>query len=85
MGEIYILIYIWKLVDNTQGDWDDRHPKPEETIPACLDPGDALLFDGAVFHGGGTNSTETERRKVSLKSRGKSFPTLIPNRSMVCL
>ncbi|KAF2500800.1 PhyH-domain-containing protein [Lophium mytilinum] len=46
------------------GDWEDRPPMPEETIPATLEPGDALLFDGAVFHGGGTNSTESERRKV---------------------
>jgi ectoine hydroxylase-related dioxygenase (phytanoyl-CoA dioxygenase family) len=29
-----------------------------------LDPGDALLFDGAVFHGGGANVTKSERRKV---------------------
>jgi ectoine hydroxylase-related dioxygenase (phytanoyl-CoA dioxygenase family) len=50
--------------NSSQGDWDDRHPKPEETTPACLDPGDALLFDGAVFHGGGANVTKSERRKV---------------------
>jgi ectoine hydroxylase-related dioxygenase (phytanoyl-CoA dioxygenase family) len=70
--------------DSCQGDWDDRHPKPEETVPACLDPGDALLFDGAVFHGGGCNSTEAERRKVWHPCSNACHP-LIMTRSTECL
>lgn len=84
MGEIQFIIYCGNLFDIIQGDWDDRHPKPEETISACLDPGDALLFDGAVFHGGGTNSTEAERRKVGLDSHSKIAAQLILDRSMAC-
>lgn len=51
-------------------------PKPEEAIAACLEPGDALLFDGAVFHGGGANVTKSERRKVSIHH---SFTIHLPN------
>ncbi|EXJ88760.1 hypothetical protein A1O3_01824 [Capronia epimyces CBS 606.96] len=45
-------------------DLEDSHPLPEQAIPVCLEPGDALIFDGAVFHGGGANVTKAERRKV---------------------
>lgn len=58
-----------------QGDDEDRYPKPEETVAACLEPGDALLFDGATFHGGGANVTEAERRKVYI-FRLNYFPIL---------
>ncbi|EXJ83493.1 hypothetical protein A1O1_07116 [Capronia coronata CBS 617.96] len=44
--------------------YDDRFAKPEQAIPVCLDPGDALIFDGALIHGGGANVTKSERRKV---------------------
>lgn len=49
-------------------DSDTQHPLPEDAIPACLEPGDALIFDGAIFHGGGANVTANERRKVSFTS-----------------
>jgi ectoine hydroxylase-related dioxygenase (phytanoyl-CoA dioxygenase family) len=35
----------------------DRCPKNEEAIPAELEPGDALIFAGNLYHAGGGNST----------------------------
>lgn len=38
--------------------WDeDRAPKVSDAVPAELDVGDALIFGGNVFHGGGANQT----------------------------
>ena len=38
--------------------WDsERAPKNEEAIAVELDPGDALIFGGNVFHAGGANKT----------------------------
>jgi ectoine hydroxylase-related dioxygenase (phytanoyl-CoA dioxygenase family) len=36
---------------------------PEDTIPALLNPGDALLITGKTVHGGGANRTENEKRR----------------------
>ncbi|KAI1620143.1 hypothetical protein EDD37DRAFT_187429 [Exophiala viscosa] len=45
-------------------DQKENQPPPEKAVPVCLEPGDALIFDGAIFHGGGANVTQSERRKV---------------------
>ena len=39
--------------------WTDyeRSPEPAESIPATLLAGDALIYNGRVFHGGGANQT----------------------------
>ncbi|MGX5713225.1 phytanoyl-CoA dioxygenase family protein [Sphingopyxis terrae subsp. ummariensis] len=43
--------------------WDDeRKPLAEEAIPTEMKAGSALLFLGGVYHGGGTNRTESEWR-----------------------
>ncbi|KAL6242557.1 hypothetical protein RBB50_010697 [Rhinocladiella similis] len=45
--------------------WDsERAPKDEEAIPVELEPGDALIFGGNVFHAGGANKTRDEIREV---------------------
>lgn len=39
--------------------WDqDRRPLEEEAVPAELDPGDAFIFLGNLYHGGGANVTK---------------------------
>lgn len=39
--------------------WDsERAPKNKEAIPVELEPGDALIFGGNVFHAGGANRTK---------------------------
>lgn len=35
----------------------------EDTIPALLNPGDALLITGKTIHGGGANRTQGEKRR----------------------
>ncbi len=42
-------------------DYDD-YGKPEQTVPAELGPGDALVYSGRVVHGGGANRTEDRWR-----------------------
>jgi ectoine hydroxylase-related dioxygenase (phytanoyl-CoA dioxygenase family) len=42
----------------------DRFPKNEEAIPAELNPGDAFIFLGNLYHGGGANVTEDEYRET---------------------
>lgn len=38
--------------------WDpERSPKKEEAVPAELDVGDVLIFNGNVYHGGGANKS----------------------------
>jgi ectoine hydroxylase-related dioxygenase (phytanoyl-CoA dioxygenase family) len=36
---------------------------PDETIPAEMSPGDALLISGKTLHGGGANKTVDEKRR----------------------
>lgn len=46
-------------------DFEDRGT-PEQTVPAEMSPGDALLFSGKTAHGGGANrSTDFYRRALS--------------------
>ncbi len=42
----------------------DRVPLPEESIPAELSVGDALLYTGRTVHGGGHNATGERWRKA---------------------
>lgn len=37
---------------------------PEQTVPAELRPGDALIYSGKVVHGGGANRTDGEWRRA---------------------
>lgn len=42
---------------------DDAYwPDPKDAIPTAMKTGSALLFLGGVYHGGGTNRTESEWR-----------------------
>lgn len=43
--------------------WDmERLPRPEETVCAEMRRGSGLLYFGSLYHGGGANMTEAERR-----------------------
>ncbi|KAF1929909.1 PhyH-domain-containing protein [Didymella exigua CBS 183.55] len=45
--------------------WDqDRQPLEEETIPVELERGDAFIFLGNVYHGGGANVTKDDYRET---------------------
>lgn len=37
--------------------------QPDDTIPALMNPGDALLITGKTVHGGGANRTQDEKRR----------------------
>lgn len=47
--------------------WEDtdRVPLVEEAVPAELEPGDATIFLGNLYHAGGGNITEDERRETA--------------------
>ncbi|KAJ8107775.1 hypothetical protein OPT61_g8631 [Boeremia exigua] len=45
--------------------WDqDRRPLAEEAVPAELEPGDAFIFLGNLYHGGGANVTRDDYRET---------------------
>ena len=46
--------HLWEEYDETG--------RPEDTVPAELSPGGALLYSGKVIHGGGANQTEDRWR-----------------------
>ncbi|CAJ0895449.1 phytanoyl-CoA dioxygenase family protein [Ralstonia flatus] len=47
--------------------WDDeRMPKVEETVAAEMGPGDALLWLGSTYHGGGANVSDAPRTGISM-------------------
>lgn len=48
---------------HTWPDYTDRG-KPEDTIPAEMEAGDALFFGGKLAHGGGANKTKSEYRRA---------------------
>jgi len=41
-----------------------RRPLPEEVISCEMSAGSVLLWDGAVFHGGGANTTKDQTRRT---------------------
>ncbi|CAF1537083.1 unnamed protein product [Adineta steineri] len=43
---------------------EDRIPLVEEAVPAELEPGDATIFVGNLYHAGGTNITQDEWRET---------------------
>jgi ectoine hydroxylase-related dioxygenase (phytanoyl-CoA dioxygenase family) len=47
--------------------WTDRVPAAdEETVALTMEPGSALFFLGSLWHGGGANTTSTDRLGVIL-------------------
>lgn len=47
--------------------WDDeRAPRQEEAIPTVMAAGDALLFIGSTYHGGGENRSDAPRTGVTM-------------------
>ena len=46
--------------------WEDenRMPSVEDAVPAELEPGDATIFVGNLYHAGGANTTQDERRET---------------------
>ncbi|PLB45640.1 PhyH-domain-containing protein [Aspergillus steynii IBT 23096] len=42
----------------------ERQPLDEEAVPAELEPGDAFIFLGNLYHAGGANVTQNERRET---------------------
>jgi ectoine hydroxylase-related dioxygenase (phytanoyl-CoA dioxygenase family) len=40
---------------------DDRGPRVEEAVPTEMSAGSALIWVGGTFHGGGTNSSDSNR------------------------
>ncbi|MCP1603583.1 phytanoyl-CoA dioxygenase family protein [Pseudomonas citronellolis] len=47
--------------------WDDeRMPTQEETVPAEMAAGSALLWMGSVYHGGGANKSDRPRTGLSM-------------------
>ncbi|CAF3384856.1 unnamed protein product [Rotaria sp. Silwood2] len=55
--------------------WEDenRIPLVEEAVPAELEPGDATIFVGNVYHAGGGNITQDERRETAGIFMAKGF------------
>ena len=43
----------------------ERDPEPDEVIYAEMAAGSMLLWDGALYHGGGANQTTTQRRTLT--------------------
>lgn len=57
--------------------WDDFEDRGtvEDTIPAIMDAGDALLFSGKTVHGGGANQTTDEFRRAVAFALNPGFLT----------
>jgi ectoine hydroxylase-related dioxygenase (phytanoyl-CoA dioxygenase family) len=57
--------------------WDDFEDRgrPEDTIPAVMEAGDALFFSGKTVHGGGANRTEHEYRRAVAFALNPGFLT----------
>lgn len=45
---------------------DDRAPRVEEAVPTVMSAGSALIWLGGTFHGGGTNSSDSNRIGLTL-------------------
>jgi len=44
----------------------DRRPGPDDTsVPALMEPGDALVFHGGFWHAGGRNTTDSGRLAIT--------------------
>jgi ectoine hydroxylase-related dioxygenase (phytanoyl-CoA dioxygenase family) len=40
-----------------------RQPRPEEIVPAAMEPGSAVIYLGGTLHAGGANTTADRRRR----------------------
>ncbi|KAF6831529.1 phytanoyl- dioxygenase family protein [Colletotrichum plurivorum] len=50
------------------GDKDtDRAPRREDAIPVVMSRGSAVFFVGTLWHGGGQNTTDRERRSMTVQ------------------
>lgn len=56
-------------------DFEDRG-RPEDTIPALMNAGDALYFSGKTVHGGGANKTSDEYRRAVAFAFNPGFLTV---------
>jgi hypothetical protein len=45
---------------------DDRGPRLEEAVPTVMSAGSALIWVGGTFHGGGTNTSDSNRIGLTL-------------------
>ncbi|MFG3322715.1 phytanoyl-CoA dioxygenase family protein [Streptomyces sp. NPDC048171] len=59
---------------NHWSDFEDRGT-PEQTVPAIMNAGDALLFSGKTAHGGGANQTGDEYRRALAFALNPGFLT----------
>lgn len=59
---------------NHWSDFEDRGT-PEQTVPALMNAGDALLFSGKTAHGGGANRTSDEYRRAVAFALNPGFLT----------
>ncbi|MFD8295101.1 phytanoyl-CoA dioxygenase family protein [Streptomyces bauhiniae] len=59
---------------NHWSDFEDRGT-PEQTVPAIMNAGDALLFSGKTAHGGGANQTDDEYRRAVAFALNPGFLT----------
>ncbi|MFI8947316.1 phytanoyl-CoA dioxygenase family protein [Streptomyces sp. NPDC053750] len=59
---------------NHWNDFEDRGT-PEQTVPAIMNAGDALLFSGKTAHGGGANQTSDAYRRAVAFALNPGFLT----------
>ncbi|MEV6793591.1 phytanoyl-CoA dioxygenase family protein [Streptomyces sp. NPDC051320] len=45
---------------------DDRGPRADEAVPTVMSAGSALIWVGGTFHGGGTNTSDSNRIGLTL-------------------
>nr|P9WEP3.1 RecName: Full=Dioxygenase olcK; AltName: Full=15-deoxyoxalicine B biosynthesis cluster protein K [Penicillium canescens] len=55
--------------------WEDstRYPSPEQTIPAEMQAGDAIVYLASLFHGAGQNRSQKTRRGLSITTHPAHF------------
>ncbi|KAF9872944.1 hypothetical protein CkaCkLH20_09454 [Colletotrichum karsti] len=49
------------------GDKNDQAPRREDTIPVIMPRGSAVFFVGTLWHGGGQNTFDKERRSMTIQ------------------
>ncbi|CAG7916952.1 unnamed protein product [Penicillium olsonii] len=58
--------------------WDGKSPRPtyEQGVPALLQPGDAILLFGSLFHAAGANNANENRRALAVSMHPCHFTPL---------